>query len=516
MIKYSKFIQREGMFMRRSKKGKVITTCAALLVALCLHLFVSGKTTQDCSAGDIDLSNCYSSDNSKIEVFPDNLDGFYIVSADTTNTKLSYFDGNPISSLLTLEFKYISAASDKNNIYMSEVKENNETTIHKYTKDNGSIKPDSIGDFSFGKNLVENFTVGNDVIFFSDGGNLLGIYENNPTILTENCKQFAVNCSRDKLYIKTDDDSIKYCSIDDTLKENISNYMSPSFNTVSPKNGNKNNLPDNLMHFLSDDMLVTNTGKYFKLDSENSTIEHILSVNVSGLSVDFCFAVYKADSKNYIAALTSNNIVTFYDIDDSITAKYKVELDAQDKIVSICTSGTKTILVWKNDTDAKAKILDKDDLTEIKNDTDPEPENPSVFEPVVKALNGAYTLSESERVYIPLSETISKVKDNLNLNGYNIEFKNYAGKAITSGKLGTGSVAIFSKDGKTAEFTFIVKGDVTGEGNANSRDVDCMYNHILGKSSLSEINSKAADINNDGVVDTLDLLLLSKMVSSSS
>ena len=502
--------------MRKPKKGKVVTTCAALLVALCLHLFASGKTTQDCSAGDIDLSNCYSSDNSKIEVFPDNLDGFYIVSADTTNTKLSYFDGNPISSLLTLDFKYISAASDKNNIYMSEVKENNETTIHKYTKDNGSIKPDSIGDFSFGKNLVENFAVGNDMIFFLDGKNLLGIYESTTAFITANCKQFAVNFSGDKLYIQTDDDSVKYCSIDNTLKENILSSTPPSFNTVSPKNGNNDNLPDNLMHFLSDDILVTNTGKYFKLDSENSTIEHILSVDVSDLSVDFCSAVYKADSKNYIAALTSNNIVTFYDIDDGLTAKYKVELDAQDKIISICTSGTKTILVWKNDTDAKAKILDKDDLTEIKNDTDPEPENPSDFEPVVKALSDAYTLSESERVYIPLSETISKVKDNLNLSGYNIEFKNYAGKAITRGKLGTGSVAVFSKDGKTAEFTFIVKGDVTGEGNANSRDVDCMYNHILGKFSLSKINAKAADINDDGVVDTLDLLLLSKIVSSSS
>lgn len=506
--------------MRRSKKGKVIATCAVLLVVLCLHLFASGKTTQDCSAGDIDLSACYSSDNSKIEVFPDNLGGFYIVSANTANTKLSYFDGNTVISSPTLDFKYISAASDKNNIYMSEVKENNETTIHKYTKDNGSIKPDSSGDFSFGKNLVENFTVGNDVIFFSDGENLLGTYENNPTILTENCKQFAVDFSGDKIYIQTDDNSVKYCSIDDTLKENILSSTPPSFNTVSPKNGNTNNLPDNLMHFLSDDILVTNTGKYFKLDSENSTIEHILSVDVSDLSVDFCSAVYKVDSKNYIAALTSNNIVTFYDIDDGLTAKYKVELDAQDKIVSICTSGSKTILVWKNDTGTnvklKAKILDENDLTEIKNDTDPEPENPSVFEPVVKALNDAYTLSESECVYIPLSETISKVKDNLNLSGYNIEFKNYAGKVITSGKLGTGSVAIFSKDGKTAEFTFIVKGDVTGEGNANSRDVDCMYNHILGKSSLSEINSKAADINNDGVVDTLDLLLLSKMVSSSS
>lgn len=508
--------------MRRSKKGKVVTTCAVLLVALCLHLlFASGKTIQDCSAGDIDLSNCYSSDNSKIEVFPDNLGGFYIVSADTTNTKLSYFDGNNINSSLTLDFKYISAASDGNYIYILHSLDT-EKKVKKYKYENGNFTgPES----ELTANDWINFSAANNFVFsfVSTKGQKkdLVVYDPEGGVeVTENCNQFAVNSSGDKLYIQTDDDSVKYCSIDDTLKKNILSSTPPSFNTVSPKNGNNDNLPDNLMHFLSDDILVTNTGKYFKLDIENSTIEHILSVDVLDLSVDFCSAGYKADSKNYIAALTSNNIVTFYDIDDGLTAKYKVELDAQDKIVSICTSGSKTILVWKNDTDTKvklkAKILDEKDLTEIKNDTDPEPENPSDFEPVVKALNDAYTLSESERVYIPLSETISKVKDKLNLSGYNIEFKNYAGKVITSGKLGTGSVAIFSKDGKTAEFTFIVKGDVTGEGNANSRDVDCMYNHILGKSSLSEINAKAADINNDGVVDTLDLLLLSKMVSSSS
>lgn len=501
--------------MRKPKKGKVVTTCAVLLVALCLHLFASGKTTQNCSAGDIDLSACYSSDNSKIEMFPDNLGGFYIVSANNTNTKLSYFDGNPINSSLTLDFKYISAASDGNYIYILHSLDT-EKKVKKYKYENGNftgpeseLTANNWINFSTANNFVFSFVSAENqkkdlVVYDPDGG--FGVMKN--------CKQFAVNSSKSKLYVQENDNNYLLAyNIDET-------GVSSESENIDPQNGNKNNLPDNLMHFLSDDILVTNTGKYFKLDSENSTIEHILSVDVSGLSVDFCSAVYKADSKNYIAALTSNNIVTFYDIDDGLTAKYKVELDAQDKIVSICTSGSKTIVVWKNDTGTnvklKAKILDENDLTEIKNDTDPEPENPSVFEPVVKALNDAYTLSESERVYTPLSETISKVKDNLNLSGYNIEFKNYAGKTITSGKLGTGSVAIFSKDGKTAEFTFIVKGDVTGEGNANSRDVDCMYNHILGKSSLSEINAKAADINNDGVVDTLDLLLLSKMVSSSS
>ena len=497
--------------MRKPKKGKVVATCAVLLVALCLHLFASGKTTQNCSADDIDLSNCYSSDNSKIEVLPDNLGGFYIFSADTANTKLSYFDGNAVTPFPTLDFKYTSAASDGNYIYILHSLDT-EKKIKKYKYENDNFTgPES----ELTANDWINFSAANNFVFSfvsaKDQKKDLVVYNPEGEVeATKNCNQFAVNSSKSKLYVQENDNNY-------LLTYNIDGTgVSSEGKKIDPKNGNNDNLPDNLMHFLSDDILVTNTGKYFKLDSENSTIEHILNVYVSDLSVDVCSAVYKVDSKNYIAALTSNNIVTFYDTDDSLTAKYKVELDAQDKIVSICTSGTKTILVWKNDTDTKAKVLDKNGLTEIKNDTGPEPENPSDFAPVVKALSNAYTFSESERVYIPLSETIRNVNDNLSLSGYNIEFKNYAGKAITSGKLGTGSVAIFSKDGKTAEFTFIVKGDVTGEGNANSRDVDCMYNHILGKSSLSEINSKAADINNDGVVDTLDLLLLSKMVSSSS
>ncbi len=500
------------MFMRKPKKGKAVITCVALLVALCFHLFANIKTTPNCSAGEIDSSAYFSSDNSKIELLPDNLGGFYIVSADTANTKLSYFDGNTISSSLTLDFKYISAVSDGNYIYIFHSLDRGKK-VKKYKYENGKftgpeseLTADDWINFSAANNFVFSF------VSYKNQKKDLVVYDREEGInkVFENCNQFAINSSKSKLYVQENDNNY-------LLAYNIDEAgVSSESENIAPKNGNKDNLPDNLMHFLSDDIVATNTGKYFKLDSENYTIDHILSVNVLDLSVDFCSAVYKADSKNYIAALTSNNIVTFYDIDDSLTAKYKVELDTQDKIVFICTSGSKTILVWKNDAYLKAKILDKNNLIEIKNDTDPEPGNPLDFEPVVKALNDAYTLSESERVYIPLSETISKVKDNLNLSGYSIEFKNYVGKAITSGKLGTGSVAIFSKDGKTAEFIFIVKGDITGEGNANSRDVDCMYNHIFGKSSLSEINSKAADINNDGVVDTLDLLLLSKMVSSSS
>ena len=126
------------MYMIKPNIGKVVTTCAVLLVALCLHLFASGKTTQNCSAGDIDLSACYSSDNSKIEMFPDNLGCFYIVSANNTNTKLSYFDGNPINSSLTLDFKYISAASDGNYIYILHSLDT-EKKVKKYKYENGNF-----------------------------------------------------------------------------------------------------------------------------------------------------------------------------------------------------------------------------------------------------------------------------------------------------------------------------------------------------------------------------------------
>ena len=60
-------------------------------------------------------------------------------------------------------------------------------------------------------------------------------------------------------------------------------------------------------------------------------------------------------------------------------------------------------------------------------------------------------------------------------------------------------------------FTFIVRGDVTGEGNVNSRDEGLLFKHLLGQQKLNGVYKIAADINRDKKISNADLVLLSRI-----
>ena len=59
-------------------------------------------------------------------------------------------------------------------------------------------------------------------------------------------------------------------------------------------------------------------------------------------------------------------------------------------------------------------------------------------------------------------------------------------------------------------YTIAVCGDVTGEGNVNSKDVTLLQKHLCGNAKLSGAFLKAADFNLDGKVDNRDLVLISR------
>ncbi len=114
--------------------------------------------------------------------------------------------------------------------------------------------------------------------------------------------------------------------------------------------------------------------------------------------------------------------------------------------------------------------------------------------------------------------TIKEFKDNIlyNTEKYSIHFINYSNSAVTSGIVGTNMKVILKEKNKTkCEYTIVIYGDLTGEGNINSRDTNTLLNHLLGKTSLSGPYLLAADINHDNVVNTLDLLLLEKYIYDS-
>lgn len=80
------------------------------------------------------------------------------------------------------------------------------------------------------------------------------------------------------------------------------------------------------------------------------------------------------------------------------------------------------------------------------------------------------------------------------------------GSVAKSGKLKTGFTTVMNS--KT--YTIAVCGDVTGEGNVNSKDVTLLQKHLCGNAKLSGAFLKAADFNLDGKVDNRDLVLISR------
>lgn len=108
--------------------------------------------------------------------------------------------------------------------------------------------------------------------------------------------------------------------------------------------------------------------------------------------------------------------------------------------------------------------------------------------------------------------TVSKFKKSFECNGeIKVYDKNLNLK--TSGNVGTGMTVIFTKGSESAAYTICVAGDLTGEGNVNSLDLAAMFNHLLGISDLSPIQTTAADLNNDGVITNKDLVLIKRLCS---
>lgn len=83
------------------------------------------------------------------------------------------------------------------------------------------------------------------------------------------------------------------------------------------------------------------------------------------------------------------------------------------------------------------------------------------------------------------------------------------GSITESGQVGTGATITLSNN---ESVTVIISGELTGEGNINSRDVKAILNHLSEKELLEGAFLTAADINLDGKIDTKDALMISQMI----
>lgn len=113
--------------------------------------------------------------------------------------------------------------------------------------------------------------------------------------------------------------------------------------------------------------------------------------------------------------------------------------------------------------------------------------------------------------HIPVGTTFAQLKKNIDHEGYTARlYRN--GKEIKSGNCGTGMTVVFDSDSASYTFELSVIGDLTGEGNVNSRDLSVMMEYLIDKVHLDGVYYRSADLSDDGVVDVKDLALLHRSI----
>lgn len=224
---------------------------------------------------------------------------------------------------------------------------------------------------------------------------------------------------------------------------------------------------------------------------------------------------------------TKNNSV--YMLDNNGTPQAECKLN--NSIQQLCVSGSKMAVYCANNVEflykedfisltdeSTEQIFDNEANIPILSEVISEPNDLQSYStnfdnevPDYSVSVGDYSFFNDMIIGIQQGTTIAKFKKNISYNSNTIRFTNHNGQVKTSGQLGTGWRVDFIGNGETVSYYIIILGDVTGEGNINSRDIAALSDYLLKKSELSKYAICAADINLDGTANSLDLLLIDKI-----
>ena len=492
-----------------------------------------------------------------IKILPDKSSGFFIVTSDNVNFNFSYF--NYISKeIYSYNSNYgpiehnCSGALVSNSTLCIIDNTCDPVNIFPYLIEGKALAPDYI---TIGPsiNLEENQVLEDTlaVLKLNSGPECeISIYNINPKdssqVMVNIYNLFAqfpekvisikLNLAEDKLY-----------AISETGKLYVSDINNSDFKTVE-------GLTLSAFKFLDDNLIISDDNKVYDISQENKAT----------LICDMPFDSNQCLFKNYILYEDTDSTIKCFDrdtqnvthtitLDGDIKALSSCKIDGENKAIALLEKDNKIFIHEVQEMDLKViekepdtptpdkpddpivdpDIKDPDDPGKDPNIKDPDdqnkdpededPNDPKIDDNNQDLISGEitsniYNIDKTNHFILGVQAgtTIANFKKNVSFDeNYTLKFKNYLDKDIKSGKLGTGSsVRFYLGEDLIYEFKIVVFGDLTGEGNINSRDVNVLYKYLFNEIELENEYLIAADINQDGVVNTLDLLLLTRMIGS--
>ncbi len=275
--------------------------------------------------------------------------------------------------------------------------------------------------------------------------------------------------------------------------------------------------------FISNRDFVDSLGYVYRISGNNITKLINAQSDVrypSGGTYKEC--VITSNSNSLLSISTSNNkTIKSYSISNFIEQFFLVN----DTVVTLSYSGSTPIINLLSYNDFKSVVNNKNSSTNNnKNDTN---NSISDSENNKSEVNSNLELKDQSKIYsdtynfdynnlkirnVAPQTTVAQFKKNIQYTGYDVKFYKYGGNEITSGYVGTATIVRFYNNESYYEFELCVIGDLTGEGNVNSRDKNMMFDYLLDEVNFTGVFLDAADLDGSGNIDTVDLILLLRMI----
>lgn len=228
---------------------------------------------------------------------------------------------------------------------------------------------------------------------------------------------------------------------------------------------------------ISDNYIGDYYGNIYRI---SGGVKRIISVSKNGMN--------KACEVGKYLVYCNDKTLYIYDKNGSLVSERGLE----SLVYALSSYDSKAVLIDKN---YNVTLLSQSELFEKNGNSN-----------ALKGINLKNFKHNKKYIYVNQGTTIADFKSGIEYDGYEISFK-----GRRSGKLYTNTKVSFIKGNASVNFTFIVRGDVTGEGNVNSRDEGLLFKHLLGQQKLNGVYKIAADINRDKKISNADLVLLSRI-----
>lgn len=329
----------------------------------------------------------------------------------------------------------------------------------------------------------------------TDNGNVRKTSFNDENFRTDS---FSVsdNCV---YYIKTDSTYAYVACVDLSTGRKTKINFSQNANEIFNNNGKSYvRLYDGSVCRLSQasSACVANTGEF----------RNIANVGINKVINQDGFIVSLSDNSREYVSNAEFGKVSASDGKVFIAVNYRLSRKASDKTQSVSIpKAAKAVVAYKN----RCGVLLDNGTVQVYESSD--------FDEKKTADNNNHSDSSN-------SDNQAVISDYIFSDG--IIYGVYSGETVADFKAKTSADAVYKSDGSVAKsgklktgfttvinsktYTIAVCGDVTGEGNVNSKDVTLLQKHLCGNAKLSGAFLKAADFNLDGKVDNRDLVLISR------